>query len=71
MFQIVEQIYKDKGFLIDMNQSFYVGDAAGRVENKKARIPKDHSDTDYKWAINVGLKFFTPEVSWCITCLRK
>ncbi|UZJ56614.1 hypothetical protein CBS101457_005934 [Exobasidium rhododendri] len=33
--------------------SFFVGDAAGRVG--------DHSDTDRKWAMNVGLPFLTPE----------
>ncbi|KAF8577048.1 PNK3P-domain-containing protein [Ramaria rubella] len=38
---------------IDKKLSFYVGDAAGR--------PGDHSDSDRKWALNVGLPFFTPE----------
>lgn len=33
--------------------SFFVGDAAGRVG--------DHSDTDRKWAMNVGIPFLTPE----------
>jgi bifunctional polynucleotide phosphatase/kinase len=37
-----------------MEVSYYVGDAAGR--------PGDHSDSDRKWALNVGLPFFTPEV---------
>ena len=36
---------------IDMSKSFYVGDAAGR--------PKDFSDSDLKFAFNLGLKFFT------------
>lgn len=31
----------------------YIGDAAGRK--------RDHSDTDYKYAINCGMDFFTPE----------
>lgn len=39
--------------------SFYVGDAAGREARKGAE--KDHNDTDRKWAINVGIPFFTPE----------
>ena len=35
----------------------FVGDAAGRSAGKK----KDHSDTDYKFALNLGIPFFTPE----------
>lgn len=38
---------------VEEQASFFVGDAAGRVG--------DHSDTDRKWAINVGIPFFTPE----------
>jgi hypothetical protein len=38
----------------DMAKSYFVGDAAGR--------PDDHSGTDRKWAMNAGLKFYTPEV---------
>jgi hypothetical protein len=38
----------------DMTEACFVGDAAGR--------PDDHSGTDRKWAINAGLKFYTPEV---------
>ena len=38
----------------DMTESYFVGDAAGR--------PDDHSGTDRKWAMNAGLKFYTPEV---------
>lgn len=37
--------------VIDMNKSFYVGDAAGRKE--------DFSDSDFKFALNLGLKFYT------------
>ena len=39
---------------IDVEQSFYVGDAAGR--------PADHSDADVGFATNAGLTFYTPEV---------
>lgn len=49
------------GFLIekfnvdfDKKSSFYVGDAAGRKF--------DHSDCDLKLAMNMGVKFFTPEM---------
>jgi bifunctional polynucleotide phosphatase/kinase len=38
----------------DKATSYYVGDAAGR--------PGDHAATDRKWALNVGIPFFTPEV---------
>ncbi|GEM06659.1 polynucleotide 3'-phosphatase [Rhodotorula toruloides] len=41
------------GLEVDYNASFYVGDAAGR--------PADHADTDRKFSLNVGLRFFTPE----------
>ncbi|KAI5000284.1 hypothetical protein ZWY2020_004873 [Hordeum vulgare] len=43
----------NSGIDIDMEQSFYVGDAAGR-EN-------DHSDADIKFAKAIGLKFHVPE----------
>lgn len=35
------------------SESFYCGDAAGRKG--------DFSDTDYKFALNIGLKFYLPE----------
>ena len=38
---------------VNKKESIYVGDAAGRQ--------KDHSDCDIKFAINVGVKFMTPE----------
>lgn len=41
-----------KSKVID-KESFYCGDACGR--------PGDHSDTDYKFALNSGIKFLTPE----------
>ncbi|GAA6027946.1 hypothetical protein JCM8097_001795 [Rhodosporidiobolus ruineniae] len=41
------------GIAIDYSQSYYVGDAAGRIG--------DHNDTDRKMAMNCGLPFFTPE----------
>ena len=42
-----------------LDVSFYVGDFAGR--QAEGRIAKDFKDTDRKFAINAGLKFFTPE----------
>ncbi|KAF5196824.1 Bifunctional polynucleotide phosphatase/kinase [Thalictrum thalictroides] len=43
----------NSGIKIDMEESFYVGDAAGRVD--------DHSDADIKFAETLGLKFHLPE----------
>ncbi|XP_020705827.1 polynucleotide 3'-phosphatase ZDP isoform X3 [Dendrobium catenatum] len=43
----------NSGIALDMDQSFYVGDAAGRTN--------DHSDADIKFAQAVGLKFYVPE----------
>lgn len=39
----------------------FVGDAAGRPENKMLKTKKDHSTADRLFAINIGIKFFTPE----------
>lgn len=44
--------------LVDLAQSFFVGDAAGR--------PGDHSDVDSGFAATVGLRFMTPEE--CFGC---
>jgi len=54
---IRDQLFK--GCAIDMKSSFYCGDAAGRP--KTATRPKDFSDSDIKFAHNVGLTFKTPE----------
>lgn len=44
---------------IDAKASFYVGDAAGRPRRRDS--PKDFSDSDLRFAINIGLQFRTPE----------
>jgi len=46
---------------ININKSFYVGDAAGRIKNWKPKMKKDFSCSDRKFAHNIGIKFFTPE----------
>jgi bifunctional polynucleotide phosphatase/kinase len=46
----------------DKNQSFYVGDAAGRNQ--------DHSSDDRDFATTIGLKFYVPEEIFPSTCLR-
>lgn len=52
MWHLMEQHF-NSGIAIDMDQSFYVGDAAGRES--------DHSDADIKFAEAIGLKFHVPE----------
>ena len=42
---------------IDKSKSFYAGDAAGRKYKRK----NDFSDCDYKFALNNGIDFYTPE----------
>ncbi|XP_031835451.2 polynucleotide kinase 3'-phosphatase [Nomia melanderi] len=46
---------------IDKDSSFYVGDAAGRQKNWAPGKKKDHSSVDRLLALNLGLKFYTPE----------
>ncbi|KAG7581987.1 HAD-like superfamily [Arabidopsis suecica] len=52
MWQLMKKHF-NSGIAIDMDKSFYVGDAAGRK--------MDHSDADIKFAQASGLKFYTPE----------
>ncbi|GBP93733.1 hypothetical protein EVAR_84684_1 [Eumeta japonica] len=56
---LVEQ--KNDNIPIDINESFYVGDAAGRKANWAPGKKKDHSLADILMAENLGLKFYTPE----------
>lgn len=42
-----------------MANSFYCGDAAGRKAT--AGRKKDFTDSDLKFALNVGIEFKTPE----------
>jgi len=53
MWYALECLYKSENISIDMDASFYVGDAAGRSG--------DHAGSDRKFASNIGVKFFTPE----------
>jgi bifunctional polynucleotide phosphatase/kinase len=46
--------------MVDMPHSFYVGDAAGRPPS--SRKQRDFSDSDRKFALNVGVSFYTPEM---------
>ena len=49
------------GKKVDMDESVYVGDAAGRVKGWSTGKKKDFSCSDRKFAANVGVKFQTPE----------
>ncbi|KAL7283120.1 hypothetical protein ACG7TL_002546 [Trametes sanguinea] len=53
MWYELERIFAQEGVQIDLSNSFFVGDAAGR--------PNDHSSTDLKLALNIGIPFQTPE----------
>lgn len=46
---------------VDVSSSFYCGDAAGRQEKWAPGKKKDHSSVDRLFALNIGLKFYTPE----------
>lgn len=50
---------KNDSVAIEIADSFFVGDAAGR--KKPDGKSADHSNSDLLFAYNIGLKFFTPE----------
>ncbi|KAF8504317.1 polynucleotide kinase 3 phosphatase-domain-containing protein [Russula emetica] len=49
----LERIFAKDGITIDKKDSYFVGDAAGRAD--------DFASTDRKFALNVGIQFYTPE----------
>ncbi|KAF9791239.1 polynucleotide kinase 3 phosphatase-domain-containing protein [Thelephora terrestris] len=53
MLRALKDIHTSENVEMDTTEAYFVGDAAGR--------PDDHSGTDRKWAINAGVKFYTPE----------
>eukprot|EP00095_Tigriopus_kingsejongensis_P001907 maker-scaffold726_size105808-snap-gene-0.22 protein:Tk01907 transcript:maker-scaffold726_size105808-snap-gene-0.22-mRNA-1 annotation:"bifunctional polynucleotide phosphatase kinase" len=55
------EMSKNGGLPIDMEQSFYCGDAAGRNVGWVTGKKKDFSCSDRLFALNLGLKFHTPE----------
>ncbi|KAF9052748.1 polynucleotide kinase 3 phosphatase-domain-containing protein [Panaeolus papilionaceus] len=58
MWAELERIFKDEGITIDKSSSFFVGDAAGR---QYPGSKGDFASTDRKWALNIEIKFYTPE----------
>lgn len=60
MFDVLCNI-KNEGVKINISESIYVGDAAGREKNWAPKKNKDHSIADRLFALNIGFKFYTPE----------
>ncbi|XP_046565049.1 bifunctional polynucleotide phosphatase/kinase-like isoform X1 [Haliotis rubra] len=52
---------QNDGIRINMAESFYCGDAAGRPDKWTQGRKKDFSCSDRLFALNIGLKFYTPE----------
>ena len=55
---LVENIYQGHQKDIDLEESFYCGDAAGRTQPPF----KDFSNDDLLYSISLGIKFYTPEM---------
>ena len=51
----------NNGISVDNSNSIFVGDATGRPKNWKPGAPRDFSCGDRKFALNVGIQFYTPE----------
>lgn len=60
MFHVFQNKYNG-GVAVDLEASFFIGDAAGREANWAPKKPRDHSVADRKFAHNCGLPFKTPE----------
>jgi bifunctional polynucleotide phosphatase/kinase len=52
---------RNGGISIDLTDSFFVGDAAGRPKGWAPGKKADFSCSDRKFALNIGVDFFTPE----------
>jgi len=62
MWRILKNEFLDKSDCKTlMEESFFVGDAAGRQASWKPGRSADWSSVDHKFAINAGLQFYTPE----------
>jgi len=61
----LEKHFEGLGVKVRKNESFYVGDAAGRPFGRRpwhgGKDEKDFSDSDRNFAWNVGVAFHTPE----------
>ncbi|KAG0048425.1 hypothetical protein BGZ83_006609 [Gryganskiella cystojenkinii] len=57
----LEVKFQEDDVEIDHDQSYYVGDAAGRHDGWKVGAVKDFNNTDRKFAASLGIEFHTPE----------
>lgn len=64
-------VQKNDGIKINMSESFFVGDAAGRIANWSPGKKKDFSSADRLLALNLKLRFQTPEEHFCNEPLGK
>ena len=53
MWDHLATIIRSRGQILDQENSYLVGDAAGRLH--------DHTDADRHFSMNVGISFYTPE----------
>lgn len=60
-------LQKNQSIKISKNESIFIGDAAGRPANKVLKTKKDHSSADRLFAMNIGIKFCTPEEHFKVT----
>ncbi|KAF7302583.1 hypothetical protein HMN09_00892800 [Mycena chlorophos] len=68
MWQELERLFADDGVNIDKSASFYVGHGAGR-QNPAGKRNRDSTGIDRKFALNLDIPFFTPEVLH-LKCIR-
>ena len=62
MWSLLEEVVlKSRNILVDLDQSLFVGDAAGRLDGWRTGKRADWSTVDRKFAHNLGLKFYSPE----------
>lgn len=54
------KLFAERVSEIDLMSSFYCGDSAGRKVNPTTK-QADLKDSDYKFALNIGVPFLTPE----------
>ncbi|KAJ9658113.1 DNA kinase/phosphatase Pnk1 [Coniosporium apollinis] len=59
--QLLEDFNLTAAHQVDLDTSFFVGDAGGRTGHSSGGVSKDHSCCDRDFATNVGIKFLTPE----------
>lgn len=69
MWDFIERKLNKRNIKIDKKNSFYVGDAAGRLKINK--LKKDFACSDRMFALNLKITFFTPEIYFTGTDIRE